>query len=89
MRRVVLWCLALISVADGYLRESGPTKFCTSEDAATYGIDCQVFNINVYLQGPYRGPYDVLHIFRVDQSICPREQVGFCKTFSSIRLHQV
>ena len=50
MGSIVLWCLALVSVAGGfYLPGLAPTKFCTSEDAATYGIDCQVFNnVSIY-----------------------------------------
>ena len=50
MGSIVLLCLALVSVAGGfYLPGLAPTKFCTSEYAKKYAIDCQVLNnISIY-----------------------------------------
>ena len=46
MESLVLWSLALISVASGfYLPGLAPTKFCTSEDVKTYGLECKVFKL--------------------------------------------
>ena len=53
MESVVLCWLALISVAGGfYLPGLAPTKFCSSEDATKYNIDCQVL-VKFYLLPTY------------------------------------
>ena len=50
MQSLVVWSLALISVASGfYLPGLAPTKFCTDEDVKTYVMDCKVFKLFLFM----------------------------------------
>ena len=50
MQSLVVWSLALISVASGfYLPGLAPTKFCTEEDMNTYAMDCKVLNCFLFI----------------------------------------
>lgn len=50
MESIVIWSLALLSVASGfYLPGLAPTKFCSEEDKTKYAMDCQVLSSSLII----------------------------------------
>lgn len=89
MESIVIWSLALLSVASGfYLPGLAPTKFCSEEDKTKYAMDCQVFSSSLIIA---RYKYFVqslvyVHVNKLDSvvHILPYEYTRFTAISSSI-----